>query len=121
MRYDVYRGGIYMNIDEWKSQLKRGTLEYCVLSLINRHDCYGYEIMCELLKYPIVSSKESTIYPLLRRLQRDEHLTSYWQDTNEGLPPRKYYSITDKGKDYLFLMSKEWENLTQAIRYMRGE
>lgn len=110
-----------MNIDEWKSQLKRGTLEYCILLLISKRDCYGYEIMSELCKYPIISAKESTIYPLLRRLQHDDYLTSFWQESSEGIPPRKYYSITDKGKEYLSLMSKEWENLTFAISYMKGE
>ncbi|MFV0344263.1 MAG: PadR family transcriptional regulator [Anaerocolumna sp.] len=110
-----------MNIDEWKSQLRRGTLEYCILSLISKRDCYGYEIISEIGKFPIISIKESTIYPLLRRLQHDGYLTSFWQETSEGLPPRKYYSITANGKEYLLLMSHEWENLTMAISYMKGE
>lgn len=110
-----------MNIDEWKSQIKRGTLEYCILLLINKRDCYGYEIISDLSKFPIVSSKESTIYPLLRRLQNDDYLTSFWQGTNEGLPPRKYYSITVEGKKYLSLMSSEWENLTDAISKIEGD
>lgn len=110
-----------MNIDEWKSQLKRGTLEYCILLLINRQDCYGYEIMSNLSQFPIVSSKESTIYPLLRRLEKEEYLTSFWQETNEGLPPRKYYSITEKGREYLSLMSQEWDNLVFAVSHMKGD
>lgn len=110
-----------MNIDEWKSQLKRGTLEYCILLLINRQDCYGYEIMSNLSQFPIVSSKESTIYPLLRRLEKEEYLTSFWQETNEGLPPRKYYSITEKGREYLSLMSQEWDNLIFAVSHMKGD
>lgn len=110
-----------MNIDEWKSQLKRGILEYCILLLINKQHCYGYEIMSNLEQFPIISSKESTIYPLLRRLEKEEFLTSFWQETTEGLPPRKYYSITVKGKDYLSLMSQEWENLLSAVSSMKGE
>ena len=77
-----------MNIDEWRSQIKRGTLEFCVLLLISRAPRYGYEIISRLESRPIVAAKESTVYPLLRRLQKDGCLTSFWQETAEGLPPR---------------------------------
>lgn len=107
-----------MNIEEWKSQIKRGTLEYCILAMINRKERYGYEIISELEKWPILSAKESTIYPLLRRLLKDECLSSFWQDSAEGLPPRKYYAITDKGREYLEAMSKEWDNLLRAMEAM---
>lgn len=104
-----------MNIDEWKSQIKRGTLEFCILLMIQRRPYYGYEIISELENWDILSTKESTVYPLLRRLLREDFLTSSWQETSEGLPPRKYYSITKKGIDYLEAMSREWENLQSAI------
>lgn len=107
-----------MNIEEWKSQIKRGTLEYCILAMINRKERYGYEIISELEKWPILTAKESTIYPLLRRLLKDECLSSFWQDSAEGLPPRKYYAITDKGREYLEAMSKEWDNLLRAMEAM---
>lgn len=109
-----------MNIEEWKSQIKRGTLEYCILAMINRKERYGYEIISELEKWPILSAKESTIYPLLRRLLKDECLSSFWQDSAEGLPPRKYYAITDKGREYLEAMSKEWDNLLRAMEAMNA-
>lgn len=108
-----------MNIEEWKSQIKRGTLEYCILLLISKKTCYGYEIMNEISKWPIISAKESTIYPLLRRLLKEEYLSSFWQDSSEGLPPRKYYSITKKGEEYLNLMSIEWKNLVEAVESMK--
>lgn len=110
-----------MNIEEWKSQIKRGTLEYCILKMISRKECYGYEIISELEKWPILAAKESTIYPLLRRLLKDECLSSFWQDSAEGLPPRKYYSITDKGREYLSAMSVEWSNLLAAIEGLSKE
>lgn len=59
-----------MNLDKWKSQIVRGTLEYCILLMLNKKVYYGYEILQELSKYPIIASTESTVYPLLRRLQR---------------------------------------------------
>ena len=110
-----------MNVDEWKSQIKRGTLEYCILRMISSKERYGYEIISELEKWPILAAKESTIYPLLRRLLKDECLSSFWQDTAEGLPPRKYYSITDKGREYLNAMSVEWNNLLEAIEALGKE
>ncbi len=54
-----------MNIDDWKSQIKRGTLEYCILLMIKRQPSYGYEIISTLEEYPILVAKENTIYPLI--------------------------------------------------------
>ena len=80
-----------MSIDDWRSQIKRGTLEFCILLMISQKPRYGYEIINELEGWPILAAKESTVYPLLRRLMKDEFLTSFWKETTEGLPPRKYY------------------------------
>ena len=110
-----------MNIGEWKSQIKRGTLEYCILLMINQRTYYGYEILQKLNEYPIITAKESTIYPLLRRLLKEEYLSSSWQESAEGLPPRKYYAITEKGRVYLDTMSYEWNNLLEAISDLKGE
>jgi len=109
-----------VNIEDWKSQMKRGTLEYCVLVLFSRGDRYGYEIMNELNNYSIIATKESTMYPLLRRLEKDKYLRSYWQETNEGLPPRKYYSLTKEGEEYIRLISHEWGNLISAVDNLKG-
>jgi PadR family transcriptional regulator PadR len=101
--------------DEWKSQLKRGILEYSILLLIKTKPFYGYEIINEISRWEIISAKESTVYPLLRRLQKDHYLTSVWKDSVEGLPPRKYYTLTDNGREYLKSMTNEWEDLVSAI------
>ena len=110
-----------MNLDKWKSQIMRGTIEYRILLMLNKKTYYGYEILQELSRYPMISSTESTIYPLLRRLQKENYLQSSWQDSVEGLPPRKYYSLTPEGEAYLQAMSKEWENLLHAITSLKGE
>ena len=110
-----------MNIEDWKSQIKRGTLEFCIMLMISKRAYYGYEIISELESLPILSVKESTIYPLLRRLLKEELLTSFWQETTEGLPPRKYYSITEKGREYLDAMTSEWDNLLEAISKIQDE
>ena len=110
-----------MNLDKWKSQIVRGTLEYCILLMLDKKVYYGYEILQELSKYPIITSTESTVYPLLRRLQKENYLQSTWQESTEGLPPRKYYSLTPVGKNYLDAMNTEWENLLNAMSDLKGE
>ena len=110
-----------MNINDWAKQLKKGSLEYCILLLIKNKPCYGYELMSKLSTWPITTVKESTVYPLLRRLQSDGCLEAEWEQTNEGLPPRKYYSITSAGKSYLEKMSCEWDSLTDAIAHIKKD
>lgn len=110
-----------MNIDEWRSQIKRGTLEFCVLLMISQGECYGYELISRLEKRPILAAKESTIYPLLRRLLKEGLLTSVWRESTEGLPSRKYYTITDTGRAYLAAMEAEWNNLLSAVSEMKGD
>ncbi|MCM1212853.1 MAG: PadR family transcriptional regulator [Blautia sp.] len=110
-----------MDIEDWKSQLKRGTLEFSIMLMLSKRPHYGYEIMSKLDKWSILSAKESTIYPLLRRLLKEEYLSSVWQETAEGLPPRKYYSVTDKGAAYLRAMTDEWEHLQTAISEIASE
>ena len=109
-----------MDINEWRSQLKRGTLEFSILLMIAQGECYGYEIISRLEKNPILAAKESTIYPLLRRLLKEEVLSSTWRESAEGLPPRKYYTVTDAGLEYLAAMEKEWDSLLSAIDDIKG-
>ena len=110
-----------MSIDDWRSQIKRGTLEFCILLMIREGERYGYEMISRLEKSPILAAKESTIYPLLRRLLKEELLTSVWRESAEGLPPRKYYALTEKGRRTLDDMSREWEGLLSAINEIKGE
>ena len=89
--------------------------------MLDNRTYYGYELLQELSRYPIIASTESTVYPLLRRLQKENFLESSWQDSAEGLPPRKYYSLTDQGREYLNAMNKEWQNLLTAMSNLKGE
>lgn len=110
-----------MNIEEWKSQIKRGTLEYCILLMISQKECYGYELISTLEKWPILSAKESTLYPLLRRLVKEGYCSSFWKEGIEGLPSRKYYRITDQGSEVLTKMNEEWKNLQESISEIKGD
>ena len=78
-----------MNIEKWKSQILRGTLEYCVLLLLRQTPRYGYEILQELNAYPFISSTESTIYPLLRRLEKKGYIHQFWGISPRDVPPGK--------------------------------
>lgn len=109
-----------MNLDKWKSQIARGTLEYCILLMLQAKTCYGYEILQKLSGYPVIASTESTVYPLLRRLQKEGFLQSSWQDSTEGLPPRKYYSLTPEGSAYLQALDEEWQNLLSAVSGLKN-
>ena len=77
------------------------------------------EMISRLERRPILAAKESTVYPLLRRLLGEGYLTSSWQESSQGLPPRKYYAVTERGMDYLAAMSGEWESLLEAINEIK--
>ena len=116
------RGGeAIVEIDEWRSQIKRGTLAFSLLLMISRGPCYGYEMIARLERRPVLAAGESTVYPLLRRLLREGYLSSDWQASGQGLPPRKYYALTDRGRAYLEAMQREWADLLAAIDEIGGE
>lgn len=93
-------------------QLKKGVLELCVLSVLSKKDCYGYELVSELSKN--ISISDGTIYPILRRLTTDGYFTTYLQESQEG-PPRKYYRLTEPGRDMKITLEKEWLDFQNSI------
>ena len=76
------------------AQYKKGVLELCVLSLLKKHNCYGYEISEYLSCH--IDIADGTVYPILRKLKADGLLTTYLQEESGG-PPRKYYKLTQLG------------------------
>ncbi|MBS7369002.1 MAG: PadR family transcriptional regulator [Oscillospiraceae bacterium] len=101
------------------SQLKRGTLELCVLSIVNEHDCYGYELVSRISAF--MELTEGTIYPLMKRLKDAGAIDSYIVESQEG-PPRKYYTITESGKDELKRLKDEWFEFTESVsRLLKGD
>ena len=94
------------------SQLKRGTLELCVLSILNDSDCYGYELVNKISECMQVT--EGTIYPLMKRLKESDTIDSYIVESQEG-PPRKYYKITETGKTELERLSTEWFEFVKSV------
>ena len=94
------------------SQYKKGALELCVLSLLNRKDRYGYDISECLSKY--IEIADGTVYPILRKLKSDGLVTTYLSEDSGG-PPRKYYSLTKTGCEELAEQKEEWLKFTEAI------
>lgn len=101
-----------------KSQLRRGTLELCVLSLLWNGDCYGYEIVNKISETMEVT--EGTIYPLLKRLKDNGSIDSYIVESQEG-PPRKYYNITENGRVIKQQQEAEWRSFSAAINKLLSE
>lgn len=99
-------------------QFKKGVLELCVLAVLVRKDCYGYELVQEISQNIDIS--EGTIYPLLRRLKTDGYVTAYLEESSEG-PPRKYYQLTETGKKTLDTLLSEWDDfVTRVNRIVKG-
>ena len=99
---------------EWLSQTRRGLLEMTVLALIARASTYGYEIVTQLSEQPALAAGEGTIYPLLRRLRRDGHLETTWQESDAG-PPRQYYAVTPAGRARLATLRREWLAIVESV------
>ncbi len=99
------------------AQIKRGLLEVCVLAALSHGDSYGYQIIKDIEPYIAIS--ESTLYPILRRLEEGNHLTVYSVAHNGRL--RKYYKITDVGRFRLRNFSSEWEEIMNIYRFITGE
>jgi PadR family transcriptional regulator len=99
---------------DWLSQARRGVIELCVLLLIGGRPHYGYEIAVALGQWQPLAATEGTLYPLLRRLQREGIVDSFWQESNDG-PPRKYYRLTQAGAALRDAQLSDWERLTRAV------
>lgn len=93
-------------------QFKKGVLELCVLVLIDGKDQYGYELAQNISKK--IEVAEGTLYPLLRRLTKEGYLSTYLGESTEG-PPRKYYSITAEGEQYMNALIEEWKQFSKAV------
>jgi PadR family transcriptional regulator, regulatory protein PadR len=94
------------------TQFKKGVLELIVLLSVFKKDMYGYELINEVSK--VVDVNDGTIYPLLKRLTNDKLCETYLVESNEG-PPRKYYKITNLGKEKMFDLKKTWEEFSKSV------
>ena len=102
-----------MKIENTKAQMRKGVLEYCILSILKEEDAYVAEIL-ETLKDAKLLVVEGTIYPLLTRLKNAGLLSYRWEESTSG-PPRKYYGLTETGKLFLKELTSTWDDLQNAV------
>lgn len=97
------------------TQYKKGVLELCIMALLKKRDCYGYEISETLSKQ--IDIADGTVYPILRKLKSDGLLSTYLQEESGG-PPRKYYSLTQNGLDAYKKDKNEYLKFAESVKIM---
>lgn len=102
-----------MDIQNTQSQMRKGVLEFCILSIIRQGEVYPSDIV-DRMKSANLQILEGTLYPLLTRLKNAELLTYRWVESVSG-PPRKYFSMTDKGLLFYADLEKTWKELADAV------
>ena len=102
-----------MKVENTKQQMRKGILEFCILSVLKDRDLYASEIL-ERLKEARLLVVEGTLYPLLTRLKNADLLQYRWEESSSG-PPRKYYTLTEEGTQFLEELKSTWEELQHAI------
>jgi PadR family transcriptional regulator PadR len=102
-----------MNIENTQSQMRKGVLEFCILSVIQRGEVYPSDII-EEMKRANLNLLEGTLYPLLTRLKNADLLTYRWVESSSG-PPRKYFSLTEKGADFYKELQATWNDMVNSV------
>ena len=102
-----------MNAENTQAQMRKGILEYCILSILKKNEAYPSEIIDQLKKAKLIVV-EGTLYPLLTRLKNMDLLAYRWEESNSG-PPRKYFKLTATGEGFLTELDATWEELKSAV------
>ncbi len=102
-----------MKIEKTNAQMRKGVLELCILSVISIQEVYASNIL-SALKNSQLLVVEGTVYPLLTRLKNDGLLSYRWEESTSG-PPRKYYSLTEHGKEVLESLKNNWKQLSESV------
>jgi len=104
-----------MELEGWKTQLRKGLLDLCVLNFLGGHEYYGYDLVQEMKEIDGLQMREGMIYPILARLEEDGLVTSERRPSDAG-PPRKYFLITKAGKEAVQQMNRHWQLMEVAVR-----
>jgi PadR family transcriptional regulator PadR len=108
-----------MNVENTQAQMRKGILEFCILSILNNGEAYPSEILEQLKKAKMIVV-EGTLYPLLTRLKNMELLSYRWEESTSG-PPRKYYTITESGQTSLSALQETWNELQYAVESLTSK
>ncbi|MGE4585760.1 MAG: PadR family transcriptional regulator [Mangrovibacterium sp.] len=107
-----------MKIENTKAQMRKGVLEYCILLVLDGKPLYASDIIDELKNAKMIIV-EGTLYPLLTRLKNDGLLAYRWEESTQG-PPRKYYELTARGKEFLQGLGRSWDELVSAVTAIKN-
>jgi PadR family transcriptional regulator PadR len=102
-----------------ESQLRKGILEYCILSILKQEKAYASDIINKLKEAKLIVV-EGTLYPLLTRLKNEELLSYQWEESKQG-PPRKYYSLTKQGEDFQKELETYWDELVKSVELLSSK
>ncbi len=105
-----------MNTENVKAQMRKGILEYCILSVLQKNDAYVSELIAQLKEAELIVV-EGTLYPMLTRLKNAGFLEYRWEESTSG-PPRKYYSLTGQGEEFLNELAQTWSALKDSVNQL---
>lgn len=103
--------------DRLLTQMRRGTLEYCVLAVLRKGERYAFDLVKTLAEIDGMVTSEGTLYPLLTRLRKDGLVSSAWKESSKG-PPRRYYRISAKGTRALDDFTQEWRRFRSSVDHL---
>jgi PadR family transcriptional regulator, regulatory protein PadR len=104
--------------DNWTVQVRKGILEMCILTALKDRERYGYDLVKSLVGVPGLGVTEGTVYPLLSRLRKNGMITSRLEESSEG-PARKYYSLTDEGRDAITSMDAHLQTMIKGMNTLK--
>ena len=105
-----------MKVDNVKSQMRKGMLEYCIMLLLHKEPAHASDIIQKLKEAQLIVV-EGTLYPLLTRLKNDDLLSYEWVESTQG-PPRKYYKLTEQGETFLGELEISWKELNDTVNHI---
>ncbi len=116
--------GVSGDTSRWTQQIRKGSTRLAVLQLVSERERYGYEIIAAIRDRTngALAVAEGNVYPALHALEAEGYITSTWREVEPGVPPRKYYRITARGREHRSTLAKEWREYAGAIsRLLEGE
>jgi len=108
-----------MSLQNWKTQLRKGLLELCVLNLLKGGQCYGYDLVQSLKPMEVLRMREGTVYPILARLEEEGLVVSEMMRSSAG-PPRKYFRLTSAGVRHVRAINEHWAAVVSAVHQSQG-
>ena len=122
IRTDAGQGWMESSTDirTWITQLRKGVAELCVLACLDGGEAYGYELMRRMKQYPGISITEGTLYPILNRAAELGHVALEHRPSTCG-PPRRYYRLTDSGRERLAAMREAWREFSASINLLQEQ